>query len=662
MLDRRALQAYSAKEMTIGNRSKYEELKATGLLPSPKGVALAVMQLAQDERTSNASLARTIQADPALSGRLVKAANAARFAGRRPVASVADAVVLLGMATVRNLALGFSLISDYRNGRCENFDYDHFWSRSLVTAIAMQAIITHTRVANPEEIFLIGLVSRVGCLALATVYPEEYSAVLGEHGNGGLTSLVPLERRRFATDHNELSVALMNDWGLPAALVDPVLHHEHPATAKFDDGSRSFTLCHALNLAGYFAELCLAPEQTRAAMLPNLYLLGSRIALDADGVSAIAGSTVRDWQEWGPILQVRAENLALRDELDRHAQGGSGDAGAAESLGHGLRVLIVDDEPATRQELRQVLSAAGYIVLGAYDSGEALGQAMEFRPQLVVLERSAENEDALSFCRALRSAAVGRGVYVVMLSSVEDEDRVVEAYDAGIDDYVCRPINPKVLLARLRAGERVVRLQSEVESDRESVRRSAAELTMSNRRLEEAALLDPLTGIPNRRYAMERIQQEWAAAERGARPLACMIIDVDHFKSVNDNYGHDVGDLVLKRVADVLKHTARAHDVVCRIGGEEFLMICPDSDAQAAAQCAERLRQAVGAMRVQVGKVTLQVTISLGVAAMGPAMRGPEAMIKSADQAVYAAKQAGRNRSCIYRPRPPAKVVLAKAS
>jgi diguanylate cyclase (GGDEF)-like protein len=251
-----------------------------------------------------------------------------------------------------------------------------------------------------------------------------------------------------------------------------------------------------------------------------------------------------------------------------------------------------------------------------------------------------------------------------MLSSVEDEDRIVEAYDAGIDDYVLAPINPKVLLARLRAGERVVRLQNEVESDREDVRRFAAELAMSNRRLEEAALLDPLTGIPNRRYAMDRIQQEWAAADRASRPLACMLIDVDHFKNVNDNYGHDVGDLVLKRVADVLKHTARTHDVVCRIGGEEFLMICPDSDAQAAAQCAERLRQAVGATRMQVGNVLLQVTISLGVAAMSTGMRGPETMIKAADQAVYAAKQAGRNRSCIYRPRPPtpSKVALAKAS
>lgn len=653
--------------MAISSRSRYEELKITGLLPSPKGVALAVMQLAQDENATGAAMARTIQCDPALAGRLVKAANCARFGGRRPVASVADAVLVLGMSAVRKLALGFSLVSDYRHGKCERFDYEEFWSRSLVIALATQAIVGHARVANPEEIFLIGLTSRIGCLALATVYPREYAAVLDEHGKRGLVALAPLERRRFATDHNELTVALMCDWGLPRALVDPVLHHEHPASGKFDEGSRAFTLCHALNLAGYFSDLCLAPERARAAMLPNLLLLGSRIALDAGDVSAIAKAIVQDWAEWGQILDLRSQAVPIAHEIEREHSQPAGDvqsvAPAADSS-PALRLMIVTDDAATEQHLEQVLSAAGYAVCIASHGASALEEAMEFRPQLVVADGPAAEGGGLQFCRALRRANIGRGVYVVMLGNAEDEDRIVEAYDAGIDDYVLKPVNPKILMARLRAGERVVRLQDEVESDREDARCFAAELAMSNRRLEEAALLDSLTGIPNRRYAMERIQQEWAAADRSARPLACMLIDVDHFKSVNDNYGHDVGDLVLKRVAEVLKHTARTHDVVCRIGGEEFLMICPDSDAQAAGQCAERLRQAVAAMRIQVGNVTLQVTISLGVAAMTAAMRGPEAMVKAADQAVYAAKQAGRNRSCIHRPRAvaPGKVALANAS
>jgi len=657
--------------MSITDKSRFEELKASGMLPSPKGVALAVMQLAQDENATNAEIARTIKADPALSGRLVKAANTAQFMGRRAVASVPDAVVVLGLATVRQLALGFSLVSDYRNGRCARFDYEAFWSRSLVTALAMQAVTTHTRAAAPEETFLLGLFNRIGCLALASVYPQEYSQLMASNPDRAVSDLATVERQQFAVDHNELTAALMTDWGLPAVLVDPVLHHEHPAHGRFAEGSRQFMLCYGLHLAGYLADLCLAPEGARAAMLPNLFLLGSRIALDAEKVSAIADQTVRDWQEWGRLLDVPTRNLpplaaiatagAAAESPAEGAEGAEGaesvetEARAFEPVGadeaKDLRVLVVDDDRSVLLLLDRVLANAGYTVFTASNGREALNTAMECRAQLILADWLMPEMDGLQFCRALRNTRLGRSVYMVLLTGVEDEARLVEAFEAGVDDYVLKPINPKILLARLRAGERVVSLQNEVECDREEIRRFAAELAMTNRRLQEAALLDPLTGIPNRRYAMDRIQQEWSAAGRSARPLACMLIDVDHFKRINDTYGHDVGDIVLQRVADVLKHTARTPDVICRIGGEEFLVICPDTDASAAGLCAERLRNAAGAMRIAVGNVTLQITISVGVAAMDSAMPGPDSMIKAADQAVYAAKQSGRNRTCIYRPR-----------
>jgi two-component system, cell cycle response regulator len=645
--------------MSISEKSRFEELKASGLLPSPKGVALAVMQLAQDENTTNAEIARTIKVDPALSGRLVKAANTAQFGGRRAVASVPDAVVVLGLTTVRQLALGFSLVSDYRGGKCSAFDYEGFWSRSLVTALAMQAIAARTRVAAPEETFLIGLLSRIGCLALASVYPQEYAQLLSAHADCSMAELAPAEKQQFAADHSDLTAALMTDWGLPKVLVDPALHHEHPASGKFPEGSRGFTLCYGLHLAGYLADLCLAPEAARPAMLPNLFLLGTRIALDAEGVSAIADQTVRDWQEWGPLLEVRAYPVRPLAEMAKEATLTPDPAVSTPPAAYAqgkppLRLLAVDDDRSVLLLLDKLLSDAGYEVFTAVNGKEALHTAMECRPQLIVADWLMPEVDGLTFCRALRNTKVGRGVYIVLLTGIEDEARLVEAFDAGVDDYVLKPINPKVLLARLRAGERVVSLQNEVESDREEIRRFAADLAMSNRRLQEAALLDPLTGIPNRRYAMDRIQQEWSAAERGARPLACMLIDVDHFKRINDTHGHDVGDVVLQRVADVLKHTARTQDVICRIGGEEFLVVCPDTDASAAGQCAERLRHAVGSMRVPIGNVSLQITISVGVAAMDPSMRVPDSMIKASDQAVYAAKQAGRNRTCVYRPRAPA--------
>jgi diguanylate cyclase (GGDEF)-like protein len=646
----------------MNHQSRFDELKASGLLPSPKGVALAVMRLAQDDTATNAEMARTIKADPALSGRIVKAANTVQFGGRRPVAAVPDAIVVLGLATVRQLALGFSLVSDYRSGRCDGFDYEGFWSRSLVTALSLQGIITRVRVAVPEECFLLGLLSRVGCLALATVYPEEYGELLKARGARGLAELAYSEKQAFATDHNELTAALLGDWGLPSVLVEPALHHEDPARGKFAEGSRGFVLAHALHLATYIADLCLAPSPARAALLPNLFLLGARIALDAEKVAAVADEAICNWEQWSKLLEVPEPQVRSLAELVSEAEAADVPAEPAPRVRPKLRILVVDDDKSVLMLLDKLLGHAGYNVFTAANGREALHTAMECRPQLIVADWLMPEMDGLEFCRALRNTKIGRSVYLVLLTGIEDEARLVEAFEAGVDDYVLKPINPKLLLARLRAGERVVNLQSEVESDREEIRRFATELALTNRRLQEAALLDPLTGIPNRRYAMDRIQQEWSAAERGGRPLACMLIDVDHFKRINDTYGHDVGDRVLQSVSETLKLSARTQDVICRIGGEEFLVVCPDTDASAAGQCAERLRQAVGAKRIAVGNAMLELTISVGVAAMHAGMTSPDSMIKAADQAVYAAKQAGRDRTCVYRPRASGEANLAASA
>ncbi len=639
--------------MSISDDSKFEELKATGLLPSPKGVALAVMQLAQDEDATIADIARTIKADPALSGRMVKAANTAQFRGRRPVASVPDAIVVLGIKTVRQLSLGFSLVSDYRDGKCSAFDYDHFWSRSLIKALAMQGIASRLQSTDPEETFLIALLSDIGCLALATVYPQEYAEVLIAHDGGVPAQLIRLEQQQFATDHKELTAALMSDWGLPKVLIEPTLYQDDPGRSQVPVGSRGHVLAQALHLSGFIAEMCLAEEPSRRARMPDLMVLATRIGIDAESITTIADQTVRDWQEWGQLLAVPSRTMRPFTALNKTEAGSGSDAPATSEP---LRVLVVDDDHATRLLLDKLLGNAGYRVFSAGDGKQGLEVAMECRPHMILVDWLMPGMDGLQFCQALRNSKIGRGVYVLMLTGVEEESRMLEAFEAGVDNYVSKPVNPKLLLAQLRAGERVANLQTEAESESEEIRRLAAGLAKNNRRLQEAALIDSLTGIPNRRYAMDRIHQEWSAAERSMRPLSCMLIDVDHFKRINDTYGHDAGDMVLRRVSEVLKSTARNQDVICRIGGEEFLVVCPDSDGSAAMQCAERLRQAVGGARIPIGNVSLQVTISIGVAAMDRSMASPESMIKAADQAVYAAKHAGRNRSSMYRPSAPGMV------
>ena len=169
------------------------------------------------------------------------------------------------------------------------------------------------------------------------------------------------------------------------------------------------------------------------------------------------------------------------------------------------------------------------------------------------------------------------------------------------------------------------------------------ELANANRQLEEIALTDVLTGLPNRRHAMRQLELAWNESVSENTPLACMMIDADGFKQVNDNYGHDAGDEVLRQLSRNLKYAVRTDDIVCRLGGDEFFAICPHTQAEGAAQLAEKLRQTIAALRVPAGKGEWRGSISIGVAVRKPGMTHFEQLIKAADEGVYCAKKNGRN-------------------
>lgn len=169
------------------------------------------------------------------------------------------------------------------------------------------------------------------------------------------------------------------------------------------------------------------------------------------------------------------------------------------------------------------------------------------------------------------------------------------------------------------------------------------ELANANRQLEEIALTDVLTGLPNRRHAMQQLEQAWKESLSKNIPLACMMIDADGFKQVNDNYGHDAGDEVLRQLARNLRYTVRTDDIVCRLGGDEFFVICPGTQQEGAAQLAEKIRLAIDALRVPAGKGEWKGSISIGVAGRQTQMTHFEALIKAADEGVYCAKKHGRN-------------------
>ena len=641
-------------------KPSFDELKTTGKLPSPSGVALRIMELCRKDDVSLVEIARVAQADPALSGRLLKFANSAMAGPRRPVVAVPDAIRLLGVNTVRQLALGFSIMGQHRTGNCKSFDYGRYWSSSLAMGIAANALCLRTRAAPPDEAFTCGLMASVGTLALASLYPEGYGTVIGA-GPLDRQSLRVLEREQLNTDHIELTVALLEEWRLPRVFVQAVMHHENPQAAELPEGSRDAVLTQVLHLAAGIAGFCVGADAERRSMMPDLIFVAAKLGLDAEALALLTAQIWEEWKEWGRILEVRTVDVpaladvarTTREELvappKPAAEASAVEPGRSLSVVAGtslepIRVMVVDDDATILTYLSRLLSDQGYAVSFARDGREALSVAMKEQPQIIVSDWMMPELDGIGLCHALRETDEGRQMYFVLLTGREEDEDLVEAFEAGVDDFVTKPVVAKVLLARLRAGQRVVRLQREAERDSQSLRRFATELAVANRRLRQAALTDPLTGLPNRRYAMERLEQEWSASSRNQRTFSVMVIDIDRFKSVNDVYGHDTGDQVLRQVAMALRKAARSEDVVCRLGGEEFLVVLPDTPLAAAVRLAERLRVAVCGSPIALGSLRHALSVSIGVAERGPMNAKFDELLKAADEVLYHAKRLGGNR------------------
>jgi diguanylate cyclase (GGDEF)-like protein len=619
---------------------RIEQLRLSGQLPSPKGVALAIMEISRREDASLDEVARVIQTDPALAGRLLRQANAVAHS-RRAVASINEAVLRLGMATVRQLAMGFSLVDQYSGGPCKAFDYRRFWSHSLLMAVASQEFGGVMRVASPDELFACGLLARVGRLALATVYPADYAAIL--ELQVGDAEQRQLERERLGVDDTEFTAAIMADCGIPNALAEPVQFHGSPEASGFAEGSRPYRMAQLFHGAARLADLGLSTPTERHGRIAELMRLGGQIGLDADDLGSLFDRIIQQWQQWGELLKLPADSPppfstmanapVARPDVETTAR---------------KRVLVVDDDPTIRILLESMLDEMfGCTVYSAGNGKDALVVALEYMPQIVVTDWLMPVVDGLEFCRALRATDWGQSMYVIMLTGVEDEDKIVEAFEAGVDDYVTKPVNVRALTARMRAATHYVQLLDAWEHDRAQLKQFAADLAISNRRMEHAALTDLLTGLPNRRAGMEALAKAWSASQRNGQPLAALEIDVDLFKSINDRYGHAVGDVVLKDVANAILASARRQDNVSRFGGEEFLLVCHDANPRTALVAAERLRKMVSDLRIRTAGLEIQLTVSIGVGIREADMTDPDQMVQAADRALYAAKNAGRDRVCL---------------
>jgi diguanylate cyclase (GGDEF)-like protein len=605
----------------------FHELKVAERLPSPSGTALLIMQMVQKETTSTQQLSELVKVDPALTSRILSFANSAAFGARRPIAAVNDAVIMMGMQSVRNFALSLSLVSNNRGSHCPGFDYDTYWAQALAMAVAIAGITARERTATPEEAFTLGLLSDIGKLALATAWSDVYGeCIRSAQGD----SLIQLERDRFATDHKALTLMLLLDWGLPSLFIDALkFSFELPV----DEKSRTARFAEQLSFARQVARYCVADEQYRINLLHDLQQEAKEHQLEGDGFKLFIDEVSHQWQVWGKLIDIRTD-VRLAFPIDEEVQN--------DTL-PGLDILLVDDDPMMLARLSKQLVAAGHRVVVSRDGESALKHVLEHKPQLVITDWRMKPMDGLTLCKTLRSSEIGKNLYLIMLTSAEGEDELVEAFDSGIDDFVTKPPNLRVLLARIRAGQRIIKLQQEVDEEKKEIQRFSSELAIANRQLEMMANTDILTGLPNRRYALSRLDQEWDASQRYHRPISVLMIDLDHFKSVNDTLGHDAGDKVLSHSAMLMKKVCRASDIACRLGGEEFLVIATNTEGATAFLLAERIRAAIETHQPKNVALIRPITVSIGVAGSVGDKPGWKELIKLSDAALYQIKAGSRN-------------------
>lgn len=303
-----------------------------------------------------------------------------------------------------------------------------------------------------------------------------------------------------------------------------------------------------------------------------------------------------------------------------------------------MKILLVEDEPISRQMVKMILVKAGHEVVEAED-GQAAWNLFQREPfQFVITDWMMPSLDGPGLTQHIRSSGQKSYTYIILLTAMDEKDNVVSGLESGADEYLTKPFNNKELIARVASGIRILTLEEQ--------------LIEARRQMETLAMRDGLTGLFNRRAIEEFAEAEFEQGARKERPLSIVLLDVDHFKSVNDHYGHKFGDQTLQQVAQLFTEELRKYDHVGRWGGEEFILVLPETRLENAMMVAERLRARTAEMKMPLenGK-EFSVQISLGVACSAGQFASLPKLIDAADQALYQAKQTGRNRVCCFEPR-----------
>lgn len=292
----------------------YEQIKASGRLPSPTGVALRLLELADNEDTTIDAIASVVESDPAIAGRVLKLVNSPLAGMTRQVGSVQRAVALLGLRTVTTLALSFSLVRKYSAGPCAAFDYNHYWSDSLARATAVRHLAQQLRGFAPDEAFTCGLLSKVGRLAFATVFPERYDSLLRIVQQGDPSELTELETSMFELDHNQITQLMLADWHLPEVFRNAVIAQDAPEERTPINADRSMFLAHLLHYGGLLSSV-LTQSTVFREDLTSLIIKAKRIGIEPDIHQSVFDAVAEEWREASEVYQVDARRVPPLAEI-----------------------------------------------------------------------------------------------------------------------------------------------------------------------------------------------------------------------------------------------------------------------------------------------------------------------------------------------------------
>lgn len=296
-------------------------------------------------------------------------------------------------------------------------------------------------------------------------------------------------------------------------------------------------------------------------------------------------------------------------------------------------VLVIDDSPGARHQILDGLKSAG--LFQVYHEAESVIDgfkiALNESLDVILCDLDMPGMDGFKFLSMIKTRKELQDIPVILVTGINDQESKIRGLERGASDYLTKPYDPAELIARVKVQLKIKTLQDS--------------LKKSNQALMELSNTDPLTHLSNRRFLMKTLEKELQRCERSQKPMALIMVDVDHFKPVNDTYGHQQGDVVLQTLADQMKAHLRDYDLAARFGGEEFALVLPETALAEAVQVAERLRVAISELRIPADHNEIRLTISLGVATYPhPKVRTVDNLILEADRALYNAKEKGRNR------------------